>query len=66
MGYRILAQRLQEFAVSSVLPFEPAAATVFDGLVAQRVRIGRMGLWIASNALSRGMVLLTGNARDFG
>ena len=65
-GYRMLAQILRDFAVSPVLPFDGAAATVFDGLVAQRVRIGRMDLRIASIALSRGLVLVTRNARDFG
>jgi tRNA(fMet)-specific endonuclease VapC len=44
------------------LPFDAAAATVFDSLVAQRVRIGRMDFRIAPIALSRGLVLAE-NAR---
>ena len=64
-GYRMLAQILRDFAISPVLPFDAAAATVFDGLVAQGVQIGRMDLRIASIALSRGMILVTRNARDF-
>jgi hypothetical protein len=47
-GYRMLAQLLGDFAVSPVLPFDASGATVIKGLVAQRVRIGRKGLRIAS------------------
>jgi predicted nucleic acid-binding protein len=65
-GYRMLAQILRDFAVSPVLPFDAAVATVFDGLVAHGVRIGRMDLRITSIALSRGIVLVTRNVRDFG
>ncbi len=61
----MLAQILRDFAISPVLPFDAAAATVFDGLVAQGVQIERMDLRIASIALSRGMILVTRNARDF-
>jgi tRNA(fMet)-specific endonuclease VapC len=49
-GYRMPTQRLWDFAVSPVLPFNAAAATVFDGLAAQRVRIGRMERRVASIA----------------
>ena len=34
-GYRMLAQILRDFSASPALPFDAAAATVFDGLVAQ-------------------------------
>jgi tRNA(fMet)-specific endonuclease VapC len=49
-----------------VIPFDAAAAAVFDGLVAQRVRVATMDLRIAAIALSRGMVLVTRNVSDFG
>jgi hypothetical protein len=39
-----------DFAGSSVLPSDAAAAPVFDGLVAQWVRIGQMDPWIATIA----------------
>ena len=42
------------------------AVAIFEDLVARRVRIGRMDLRIASIALSREMVVVTRNARDFG
>ena len=64
-GYRMLNQVLAAFAAAPVLPFDAAAAAVFDDLVAQRLRIGRMDLRIAAIALSRDMVAVTRNARDF-
>jgi tRNA(fMet)-specific endonuclease VapC len=65
-GYGMLGQVLHDFAAAPVLPFDAAAAAVFDGLLAQRVRVATMDLRIASIALSRGLVLLTRNTGDFG
>ena len=65
-GYEMLARVLRVFAAAPVIPFDDAAATVFDGLVGQRVRLATMDLRIASIALSRGMVLVTRNVSDFG
>ena len=56
---------LSAFAAAVVLPFDSTASTVFDSLVAQRVRIATMDLRIASIALSQGLKLLTRNSRDF-
>ena len=64
-GYSMLERLLRDFATLSVLPFDAAAAAVFDGLVAQRIRVGTMDLRIASIALSRSLVLLSRNSRDF-
>jgi tRNA(fMet)-specific endonuclease VapC len=64
-GYTILLEILQGFSFAPVLPFDAGAAAVFDGLRAQRVRIATMDLRIASIALSRNLVLLTRNIRDF-
>ena len=64
-GYSILLEILQGFSFALVLPFDGGAAAVFDGLRAQRVRIATMDLRIASIALSRNLVLLTRNSRDF-
>ncbi|HYT95588.1 MAG TPA: hypothetical protein VEL76_43110 [Gemmataceae bacterium] len=64
-GYALLEEILQAFAVAVVLPFDAAAGAVFDGLIAQRIRIATMDLRIAAIALSRNMVLLTRNVRDF-
>jgi tRNA(fMet)-specific endonuclease VapC len=64
-GYAMFAQVLRDFSLSVVVPFDAAAAAVFDGLLAQRIRVATMDLRIASIALSRGMVLVTRNANDF-
>lgn len=65
-GYAMLATVLRTFTQAAVLPFDAAAATVYDTLVAQRVRLRRMDLRIAAIALARGLVVVTRNARDFG
>jgi len=64
-GYQLLMEILQGFTAAPVLPFDVAAATVCDGLQAQQVRVATMDLRIAAMALSRGLVLLTRNVRDF-
>ena len=64
-GYDMLAQVLRDFSAVPILPFDAAAAVVFDDLVDQRVRIGRMDLRIASIALSRNMMVVIRNASDF-
>ena len=65
-GYTLLAENLRAFALAPVLPFDAAAAAVFDDLRAQGVRIATMDLRIASIALCRGLIVLTRNTRDFG
>ena len=64
-GYGMLGRLLSDYSAVAVLPFDAAAATAFDGLVAQRVRIGTMDLRIASIALANGLVLVTRNVTDF-
>ncbi len=64
-GYTILQEILQAFSVAPVLPFDAKAAVIFDQLRGQRVRIATMDLRIASITLSRNLVLLTRNNRDF-
>ena len=61
----MLARVLKTFSVSTVLPFDAAAGAVFDGLLAQRIRVATMDLRIASIALARNMILLTRNENDF-
>jgi tRNA(fMet)-specific endonuclease VapC len=65
-GYVLLAENLRAFSTAPVLPFDAAAGAIFDNLRAQRVRIATMDLRIAATALSRGLILLTRNVRDFG
>lgn len=47
------------------LPFDPAAATIFDQLKAQKIRIGTNDLTIAAITLSVNGVLVTRNLVDF-
>ncbi len=65
-GYGLLATILDAFSGVQVLPFDASAAAVFDDLRAKRVRIATMDLRIAATALSRGLIVLTRNTRDFG
>ena len=64
-GYRMFDRVLSAFSAAVVLPFDANASLVYDGLVLQRVRIATMDLRIASIALSRGLIVLTRNSRDF-
>ncbi len=65
-GYNTLLEILQGFSVAPVLPFDAPAASIFDNLRMQKIRIATMDLRIASIALARGLILLTRNTRDFG
>ena len=56
---------LQAFLNAPVLPFDAAAGAALDGLRVRHVRIAAMDLRIAAIALSRNLVLLTRNERDF-
>jgi tRNA(fMet)-specific endonuclease VapC len=62
----LLVEHLRTFSAAPVLPFDAAAGSVYDDLRRQRVRIATMDLRIAAIALSRGLILLTRNVRDFG
>ncbi len=64
-GYTILQEILQAFSIAPVLPFDTGAAVIFDQLREQRIRIATMDLRIASIAISRDLILLTRNNRDF-
>ena len=43
-GYGVLAQGLRGFTEVLVISFDAAATMVFEGLIAQRVRVGTMDL----------------------
>src|SRR5262249_47254299 len=65
-GYQMFAPLFKASVTAHVLPCDDDAATMFDRLLAQRTRVATMDLRIAAIALSRGMVLVTRNKRDFG
>ncbi len=64
-GYNLLLEIFQGFASAPVLPFDAEAIAIFDELRGQRVRVSTMDLRIAAIAMSRKLVLLTRNVRDF-
>ena len=64
-GYERLQRVLSNFSEAQVIPFDSAAASAFDALRDQRVRIGTMDLRIASIALAHDMTVLSRNLVDF-
>jgi tRNA(fMet)-specific endonuclease VapC len=64
--YRLLEVLLGDYAAMTVLPFDDGAAAEFSKLTAVRARVATTDLRIASIALSRGLIVLTRNTRDFG
>jgi tRNA(fMet)-specific endonuclease VapC len=64
-GYALLSDTLKGFATAPVLPFDIEAITLFDVMQKQQVRVSTMDLRIAAIAISRSLVLLTRNVRDF-
>lgn len=64
-AYRMFERILSDFAAAQVVPFDQAAADVFDALRLKKVRVATMDLRIAATALSRGFVLLSRNIVDF-
>jgi tRNA(fMet)-specific endonuclease VapC len=56
---------LSDFARLNVLSFDGAAATIFEALKCQGLRVGTMDLRIAAVALSRGFMVITRNMVDF-
>jgi tRNA(fMet)-specific endonuclease VapC len=64
-AYTRLRAILRDFSESQIALFEPQAATIFDGLRAQRIRVATMDFWIASIALASDWTVLTRNVVDF-
>lgn len=63
--YELLHQVLIGFSGLPVVPFDAPAAAALDSLKGQNIRIGTMDLRLAAIALSRNLVVITRNARDF-
>lgn len=64
-AYDKLRKILVDFAALQVLPFDEAAADVFEAMREQRVRVGTMDLRIAATVLARNYTVLTRNLVDF-
>lgn len=64
-GYQLLSEVIQGFSTAHILSFDTQAAEIFMQLRKQKVRIAKMDLRIASIALSKELILLTRNVRDF-
>jgi tRNA(fMet)-specific endonuclease VapC len=64
-AYYWLERTLQFFCRMPVLPFDEAAARMFQELTAMKLRMGTQDMLIASIALASEMTLLTRNLRDF-
>lgn len=64
--YEIMARLVSDFKVLPLIPFDAGSATALNQLQAQRIQLARMDARIAAIALSRRLILLTRNHRDFG
>ena len=65
LAYSRLLEGLDFYREMSCLPFDGVAATIFDRLVRQKIRIGTNDLAIAAITLSVTGILVTRNAVDF-
>jgi tRNA(fMet)-specific endonuclease VapC len=64
-GYRELTKLFEFYQQFEIVPFDEAAASRFDDLRGQRLRLGTMDLKIAATALVQNALLLSANLRDF-
>lgn len=64
-AYRKFLGTVQFCATISVVPFDMDCEAKFQELRAQRIRVGSQDLRIASTALAHGLILVTGNRKDF-
>lgn len=64
-AYARLQKALRFYQRVAWLPFNDAAATLFDQLRVQKLHLGTHDLCIAAIALSVGGVLVTRNSKDF-
>ena len=65
-GYEMMARLVSDFKVLPLVLFDAGAATTFEQLKARRIQLAKMDARIAAIALSRELILLSRNHRDFG
>jgi tRNA(fMet)-specific endonuclease VapC len=64
-AYKRFQHSIETLNKLTILPFDDAAANVFEDMRTQRVRVGTMDLKIAAICLVHDAVLLTQNIADF-
>jgi tRNA(fMet)-specific endonuclease VapC len=64
-GYDMMARLVKNFKVLPLISFDENAAIKFNQLQVQRIQLAKMDARIASIALSRDLILLTRNTKDF-
>jgi tRNA(fMet)-specific endonuclease VapC len=64
-GYEMMTRLVSDFKMLPLLPFDAVAGSAFNELQVQRLQLAKMDARIAAIALSRGLILLTRNHRDF-
>jgi tRNA(fMet)-specific endonuclease VapC len=65
-GYELMERLPRDYLTFDLLPFDTPSAAIYDRLLAQNLRIGTMDWRLAAIALSRNLIVLTRNLRDFG
>jgi len=61
----MMARIVSDFKVIPIALFDASAATAYAELESQRIQLAKMDAWIAATALSRNLIWLTRNHRDF-
>lgn len=64
-GYRMMSQAFRDSMIFTMLDFDDNAAQAFNEINPGQLRLGMMDARIAAIAISRNLVLLTRNQRDF-
>ncbi|KJH71200.1 type II toxin-antitoxin system VapC family toxin [Aliterella atlantica] len=64
-GYEMMARLVTDFKALPLISFDTGAATTLAQLQSQRIQLAKMDARIAAIALSRRLILLTRNHRDF-
>jgi len=62
----MLERTFRLYSIAPVLSFDSMASISLARLVDQRLRVATMDLRIAAIAISRNLILLTRNLKDFG
>ncbi len=64
-GYEMMTRLIRDFKVLPLVSFDANAAKALVQLQSQQIQLGKMDARIAAIALSRRLILLTRNCRDF-